>query len=272
MKIVDLDDQHLRLYFACLEDWSDEIKEAGCHKEGWYDRMKDKGVRVKLALDDQGAVGGMIQYIPIEYSSAEGANLYFINCIWVHGHKQGRGNFQGKGMGKALLQAAEADARSLGAKGISAWGLILPFWMRARWFRKHGYRVADRIGIAALVWKPFTADAAPPRWVRQKAVPSLEPGKVTVTAFCNGWCPAQNIVFERAQRAARDPEVADKVVFRMVNTAEREEFHRWGISDALFINHKLVRTGPPPSYEKIRRLIGKQANKLRPQLREQGNP
>jgi len=85
-------------------------------------------------------------------------------CIWVHGHKQGRGNFQGHGMGSALLDAAEADARALGAKGLAAWGLWLPFWMKASWFKRHGYRKADRQGIAVLLWKPFTGDAQPPRW------------------------------------------------------------------------------------------------------------
>lgn len=263
MRIIDLNEQHLPLYFACLEDWSDEIKEAGPHKEVWYHRMKDKGLRVKLALDDQGTVGGMIQYVPIEHSFVEGADLYFINCIWVHGHKQGRGNFQRKGMGKALLTAAEAEARSLGAKGIAAWGIIFPGWMRAAWFKKNGYRVADREGIAALLWKPFTTDAIPPKWIRQKAAPPLEPNKVTVTAFCNGWCPAQNLVFERAKRAASDPQFAKKVVFREVNTFDRDQLLRWGISDALFINRKQVRTGPPPSYDKIRKLITRQTNKLR---------
>ena len=91
----------------------------------------------------------MIQYLPIEQSSVEGSGLYFIPCIWVHGHKQGRGNFQGRGMGRALLEAAEEDARALGAQGMAAWGLWLPFWMRAS-CSKHGYRSADRDGIASL--------------------------------------------------------------------------------------------------------------------------
>ncbi len=78
--------------------------------------MKDKGLRVKLAVDDNGQAGGMIQYLPIEHSTADGQGLYFINCIWVHGYKQGRGNFQKAGMGEALLKAAEEDVRSLGAK------------------------------------------------------------------------------------------------------------------------------------------------------------
>ena len=72
MKIIDLTDEYQQLYFVCLEDWSEEIKEAGNHKEVWYRKMKDKGLRVKLGLDDGGEVGGMIQYIPIEHSFAEG--------------------------------------------------------------------------------------------------------------------------------------------------------------------------------------------------------
>lgn len=216
MKIIDLQERHLSLYVDCLEDWSDEMKEAGRHKEDWYCKMKDNGLRVKLALDDHGIVGGMIQYVPIEYSFAEGAGLYFIH-----------------------------------------------FWMRASWFKKQGYRIADRVGMRALLWKPFSADAIAPKWVVQKAHPPLEPNMVTVTAFCNGWCPAQNLVFERAKRAASDPLFANKVDFREVDTSDHDEFLRWGIADALFINRKEVWTGPPPSYEKIRRLISKQVKKTR---------
>jgi hypothetical protein len=76
----------------CLEDWSDEIKEAGNHKKNWYAKMQGKGLGVKLAVDDAGTVGGMIHYVPIENSIVEGRELYFINCVWVHGYKKGRGD------------------------------------------------------------------------------------------------------------------------------------------------------------------------------------
>ena len=77
---------------------------------------------MKLARDDNGTVAGMIHYIPVELSFVEGKDLYFINCIWVHGHKQGRGNFQKKGLGKELLKAAEEDAESLGRQGTCGLG------------------------------------------------------------------------------------------------------------------------------------------------------
>ena len=260
MEIVDLTEKHLPLYLVCLEDWNDEMKEAGNHKALWYDKMKDNGLRVKLALDDRGEVGGMIQYVPIEHSQAQGQGLYFVHCIWVHGYKQGRGNFRKLGMGKALLRAAEDDARALGASGTAAWGLILPVWMKASWFRKHGYKNAERIGLQQLVWKPFSPTAVRPRWIHEAKRPKAFPGVVTVTAFLTGWCPAQNIAFERARRAAA--EFGNAVVFDHVDTTNNQTFQEWGMRDALFIDGKQVRTGPPPSYEKIRKIIANRVKKL----------
>lgn len=260
MQIIDLTDNHKPIYFLCLEDWSSEMKEAGDHKSLWYDKMKDKGLRVKLAVDDDGTVGGMIQYIPVEYSFINGENLYFIYCIWVHGHKEGRGNLQRKGLGKALLHAAEEDAKSLGAKGMAAWGISMPVWMKASWFKKYGYKKADKDKLAVLLWKPFEKEAKPPKWIKQKKKPEPVHGRVAVTLFKNGWCPAQNLTYERAKRACS--EFGDKVIFRETDTLDRNNLNEWGIADALFIDEKPLGNGPPPSYEKIRKKIEKRVKKL----------
>ena len=260
MQITSLSPEYEFIYCVCLEDWSDEIKEGGDHKAKWLEKMRDKGLRVKLALDDKGVVGGMIQYVPIEESLVDGQGLYFILCIWVHGHKQGRGEFQKKGMWTALLEAAEKDARELGAKGMAAWGMALPVFMRASWFKKHGYRKADSESMQVLLWKPFVEDAVPPRWIRNKKAPDQEPGKVIVTALLNGWCPGMNMAFERAKRAAA--EFGEKVSFRTIDTFDRETFKEWGEADALFVDGKGLRMGPPPSYKKIRKSIAKRVKKL----------
>jgi GNAT superfamily N-acetyltransferase len=244
----------------CLEDWSDEMREAGDHKELWYNKMKDKGLGVKIAVTEDDKVVGMVQYVPLEYSTAEGDNLYFINCIWVHGYTEGVGDFQKKGIGKRLIKAAEEDVKNKGAKGLVAWGLSIPVFMRASWFKKQGYVKVDKQSISVLLWKPFSKDAIPPKMIRQKKKPKKIPGKVLVTSFKNGWCPAQNIVFERAKRAAS--EFGDIVVFTEVDTFNRETFLEWGIADALYIDEKQIRTGPPPSYEDIRKKIAKRVKKL----------
>lgn len=263
MEIIDLNEKYHSIYFACLEDWSDDIREAGNHKEIWFQKFKDKGLRVKLAVEDD-KVFGMIQYLPIEYSMVGGKELYFINCIWVHGHKQGVGNRQKKGIGTKLLQAAEEDVKSLNVKGIAAWGLALPFWMKASWFKKKGYKKIDKFGIAVLLWKPFTEEAVPPHWIKAKKKPQLAEGKVKVTSFINGWCPAQNMICERAKRASL--EFGEKVEFQEISTSEKETLIDWGISDALFVDEKEIRTGPPPSYKKIKRIISKRVNRLKEQV------
>ncbi len=260
MRITDLTAEHQPLYFVCLEDWSAEMKEAGDHKARWYQAMKDQGLRLKLALDDSGRVGGMIEYMPIEHAFAEGSGLYFVNCIWVHGHKKGRGNFQKRGMGKALLQAAEEDVKARGAKGLAAWGISLPFWMRAAWFKKQGYQKADSDKGMILLWKPFTADALPPRWIRKKYVPELVAGKVKITAFLHGQCPAMNRVYERAHRAA--VEFGDRVEFQTIGTEHKETMLSYGEKDAVYIDGKKLRMGPPPGYEKIKRKIAKRVKKI----------
>jgi GNAT superfamily N-acetyltransferase len=256
MKIVDLSEEKKELFCLCLEDWSEDAKEAGPKRRQWLDRSQKLGLRAKLALDDDGIEGGMIQYGPIESSHVDGSGLYFVYCIHVHGHKQGRGDFQKHGMGTALLAAAEEDARALGAKGMAAWGLWLPFWMKASWFKKHGYVKADRQGLTMLLWKSFTDDARPPRWIARTGK-KLEPipGKVNITAFTSGWCLAQNLVYERARRAAA--EFGDKVVFREIDASSRSTVVEWGLSDSVLIDGKELQKGPPPSFEKVRSTVAK---------------
>ena len=83
------------------EEWSDEMKEAGDHKKQWFQRMKDQGLRVKVAMDDEGVVGGMIHYVPIEKVAVEGDDLYYMYCIWVHGYTGDEGISE-EGDGKSI--------------------------------------------------------------------------------------------------------------------------------------------------------------------------
>ena len=262
MQIIDLDDSNKDLYFVCLEDWSEEVKEAGNHKELWYQKMKDRNLRVKFVLDENNTIGGMIQYAPIEYSFVDGKDLYFIFCVWVHGHKQGRGDFRKRGMGKMLLSAAEEDVRNLGTKGIAGWGLSIPVWMKASWYKKQGYQIADKMGIQSLVWKPFQRDAIAPRFIRPNVKPDLglKQDKVVINAFKNGWCPVQNLLYERVKRASA--EYPDQVIFNDIDTFDKESIQRFGLSDAVFIDKKLIRNGPPVSFQKVQKILKRHVRRL----------
>ena len=232
------------------------MKDSGGHKETWYRKNVRNGLRVKLARDEGGRIVGMIQYIPAEHAPIVGKGIHYVYCVWVHGHKEGVGNHQKKGIGKLLLHAAEEDARRLGSKGLAAWGLRLPFFMRSAWFKRQGYTTVDTDGMMELVLKPFAPDVEPPRFLEARKKPERGADKVRVTCLKNGWCPAQNIVYERARRAAEAHPAA--VEFVGVDTDDRERLLEYGMSDALFIDDRQVRTGPPPSYDKIDALIRKQ--------------
>lgn len=132
--------------------------------------------------------------------------------------------------------------------------------MRAGWFKKHGYRKADRIGTRVLMWKPFTADAVPPRWIERGPKPPRVEGKVAVTAFVNGWCPGCNIVYERAKRAA--VALGDDVLFESVDTSEQSAMIGCGQSDCVYLDGTRIQTGPPPSYERIYKMMAKRVRKL----------
>lgn len=260
VEIIDLAPEYEATFCNCLEDWSEEMKEAGDAKRKWLERKKQKGLRVKLARDAQGRIVGMIQYAPIEHAPVLGSELYYIYCIWVHGYKQGVGDHRKQGIGRLLLAAAEKDSRNLGAKGIAAWGILLPFFIRSKYFKRNGFVHADREGMIELVWKPFTKDAVPPKLLRRKRIPELEPDVTTITCFRNGWCPAQNLACERVMRVAE--EFPGKTKVTLIETDDPETLDKWGISDAVYIDEKEIQTGPPPTTVKLRKMVAHRVAKL----------
>jgi GNAT superfamily N-acetyltransferase len=259
MEIINIADEYVDTYCKCLEDWSEEMKESGTLKKEWYQKKRQQGLRVKLARNETDEIVGMIQYAPIEGAPASGNDLYYIYCIWIHGYKKGVGDNRGRGIGKQLLKAAEDDARDLGANGIAAWGITLPFFMRSKWFKKNGYIRADKDGMTELVWKAFNEEAKPPKLMKIQKRPEVSSDKVTVTCFRNGWCPAQNIACERMKRAVT--EYGDRIEYVEIDTDERNNLEEWGISDAIFINDKQINTGPPPSYKKLQKLLKKKVER-----------
>lgn len=257
MKIINLSPEYKQRYLMCLNEETEEMRVAAAAKGRWYDDMSQKGLGVKLALDDEGEVGGIVQYFPIEYSWVIGRDLFFITCIWVKPSKSGGGTFQKQGMGKALLKAAEEDVKSRGGKGLVAWGTALPVWMKASWYKKQGYVVAGRKGLLGdvLVWKAFTQEAEPPRWDKTAITPEQVRDEVKISCSGNGWCTAMNLSCHRAKKVAS--EYGDKVIFEETSNFSEEKEFKKGVENSLFINGKRISTGPPPSKEKLRKIISR---------------
>ncbi|MDJ0769235.1 MAG: GNAT family N-acetyltransferase [Ilumatobacter sp.] len=268
VEIIDLPDRHQHAYFVCLEEWSPEMEEGLELKRRWFELHRERGLRVKVAVTGDDRPVGMIQYLPIEHSPAEGEDLSMILCIWVHGHRKGAGNVQGGGIGARLLEAAEADARDHGALGMVAWGLHAPVWMKAAWFKQHGYVTADRRGARELVWKRFSDEATAPRWLVPQDPPERDPDTVDVTAFLSGWCPAANMVHDRARRAAA--ELGDEIRFRSFDTTDRATAVRFGRTDEVLVDGRPLQRAAPPSYAKVRRRLDRRRRRLQRRGRRAG--
>lgn len=261
--IENLNDENLLPFCSCLEEWSDEIKEAGDHKQHWVEKMRDRGLGVKMARNEAGEYVGMIQYVPSEYTAVEGEGNYHIHCCWVHAYKgKGVGDWRKRGIGKSLLRAAEEDVRNKGGKSISAWGLGIPVWMRASWYKKQGYKAVDKEGIARLMWKPITEDAIQPHWrIPVSELKDKSNGSLRVVSYINGICPAANIGHERIKKVLDG--FNGPVNYSVYENNEPADIKKRGISDALYINGRSVSLGPPPKEEKLRKIIEKEIRKLK---------
>lgn len=261
MQIRDLTEADLPAYFCCLEEWEERLEPGKAYKQKWYAQAQNKGLRVKLAIDDDGTPCGMIQYQPVEHTHITGKDIYFIYCIWVHGHTQGIGNRQHKGIGKALLAAAEEDARNLGAKGIAAWGLRIPVWMKAAWFRKQGYQAVHSSGIMQLVFKAWAPDVPKPAFPKPKKKPAAGKEKVILTDFIDGWCTYSNVT--HANAAILAAEFPGKVELVTLDATDKEVLAEWGIGEGLYIDGKAVRTAPPLPYAALKSKVEKRIKRLR---------
>jgi GNAT superfamily N-acetyltransferase len=222
-------------------------------KSMWTALMEHKGARIKLAVNDTEQAVGMIQYLPVHYTRVLGHNMYYIQCIWVHGYEQGIGNKQGRGVGTLLLRAAEKDARELSANGMAAWELSVPQYLESSWYQKNGYIEADRLLYDTLLWKPFTDNAQAPCWLRPHKIPQPVPGQVTVTALVTHWCPELSDA-HLAQQVA--DEMGERVVYKRIDTTDPDVLHEWGIESAMYIDAERIYAGltdyPPPSYGVIK--------------------
>jgi GNAT superfamily N-acetyltransferase len=255
MEIVELTPEHEEVFLCCLKPYSATFAEGVPAKREWLERNRDRGLGVKLAIDDDGEVAGMIQYSDRRLAPFVVADegTWVVHCVWVHLYGSGIGDRSGRGMGKALLRAAEEDARARGARGMAAWGALEEEWLNVPWFERQGYRVVDRQGPLGLAFKAFDLDLGEPRFLEEVRRPPVIPGKARVSSFCIGWCTAGNLNHEWARRAAE--ELGDAVVFEHFDTSDPEVAREWGISTGIFVNGEDYQMDGSETYEKMREFI-----------------
>lgn len=76
-------------------------------RKAWLQRMVDRGLRVAIALGEEGEKQGLMEYVPIEWAAepVNGEGCLFINCLWV------LPRYWKTGVARALMEHVIARAR-----------------------------------------------------------------------------------------------------------------------------------------------------------------
>ena len=251
VEIRDLTPENLHVEAVCCEEGNEDLERVADQKVAWLNEMMTKGLGAKIAYEDE-RPAGFIEYSPIEVApmAIAGREITLITCIWVFNPDadKGKGGFQGKGYGKALLQAAEDDARRR-SKGMAVSAYDHDFWFTpASFFTHFGYKEVDRRGTRVLLFKAFEPVESP-SFMEPRYEPQLEPDKVVVDAFWNSRCPMGLVVLRRLREVCA--EFGDRVVLREVCTNEREVVERYGMSSGIHFNGQ-SKFWAPPSEDEIR--------------------
>ena len=259
-EIRDLTPENLGVEAVCCEVENKDLQQVADEKVAWLKHMMLKGLSAKLTYEDEKPVG-FIEYLPIEHApiAVVGEDLTFIDCIWVFSPNPDKrpGGFQGKGYGRTLIEAAEADAKKT-SKGMAVTAYDHDFWfMPMSFFTRFGYKEVNRRGTLVLLMKAFEP-VERPSFLKSKYKPQLLPGKVVVDAFWNAKCPMGLVVMHRLREACA--EFGDQVVLKEICTNERKVIDQYGLSSGIYFNGE-SRFWAPPSKNEIRAELKKALDK-----------
>ncbi len=127
-------------------------------KIDWLKKRFSEGLTLKVIKPDQaGKVAGYIEYVPGEFAwrAVDASGYMFIHCLWVYPN-----NNKKKGLGSALLEEVEADARMAKMKGVAAISSDGSFMANRDLFVKNGYAVKEEKEKCQLMVKNFSKDQA----------------------------------------------------------------------------------------------------------------
>jgi GNAT superfamily N-acetyltransferase len=232
----------------CEEEFSpgdhERFEEGHRRRARYLLRMLPKGGRVQIAYEQARPVG-FVEYYPIEITNLEvdGRDVMAIWCMRVRKGQRGRG------IGSGLLQACLDDARRSGRKGVvtTCWD---PLWMPRAIFERHGFsEVGPAGGNGAVLFKAFAAVEAP-RWMARKPVFRPVEGRLCLDIYHNDRCP---IHFRNTALVTRIAGAyAPAVLVRERCTDERAQMCGHGTAYGIYLNGRLIASGPLADEAKIR--------------------
>lgn len=139
------------------------------HGEEMYDQLEawleGEQLRGQIAREENGDVTGFVLYYPIEQAplDVDGEGIYVVQCLYV------KPDYQHKGIGRALIESALADARECGATGIAAEGIQQDEESELKpgaFFGHIGMSAVDTRDSGTLYFVSFDESAQPPRYLQ----------------------------------------------------------------------------------------------------------
>jgi GNAT superfamily N-acetyltransferase len=207
-------------------------------KRYWNYNRFFKGLHLLIAYEGTTPVGH-IEYLPIEHAPrpVRGVGLTFIDCMYVQPQARGRGT------GSALIEAVEEKVRASSSGLATITNAAWPS-MPYNLFATHGFITVAEDQTARLMVKAWTKIVSPeflPR--RYQPIEPEQSGQTTVDIFWCGQCPHWVQARDRLTQLSR--EFGDQITLRGINTDDRSTVERWGISDDVYINGRLLFASPP---------------------------
>ena len=235
---------------------SEEIDQCGHRRLVWLRAMREKGLRV-FSAGVEGKPVGFVYVLPIDVSpwGPVGRDLLVVPCLWVLPDAQRRG------AGRALMEAAEEEARRQGVKGIATTGHYHDFWfMPATFFEKMGYEPACRREKEAILWKCFDESAEPPSFLVRDYQFAPVPGKVVIDLFDTTFCLTSDVEAQRVREVAAD--FGDAVVLNEYPADDAEILRRHQLPRAIFINGEEIGWGYEAPKEGIAEAISEGLSRI----------
>jgi GNAT superfamily N-acetyltransferase len=252
IRIEDISDDTMWFVSTCTHvDESADWDRGGAVRAFWIENMLPSGLQIKVALDGDRPIG-FVHLLPIELSAFRlmGHDLLTIPCLAL------QDAYHGQGVGRMLMEAAEAAARATTARGLAIVGheWADDFWfMRDDFFRHFGYEEAGRVGNMVILWKRFDDDADPPRFFEPKWDYTPVPGKVAFDAFWHRQCLTTATEINNVREVCA--EFGDRVLLREYDATDPAVRQRYQIGRQLMVNGREIGWGYEAPRDGLRQAI-----------------
>ncbi|MFX0003600.1 MAG: GNAT family N-acetyltransferase [Candidatus Hodarchaeota archaeon] len=233
-------------------------RENSCPRRiSWLRSMEKYGLKVKVALLDC-IHAGFLYLMPIEINpwSIEGRDLMVFPCL------VSRSKFARKGVGKKLIKAAEEETKAQNRRGIATVGYFWDFWfMPADYFVNLGFKVGEKRGEEAILWKQFGQNAEEPHFRKEYYVFKPIKGKVVIDLFWNRFCLTSDVEGERVREVVL--EYRNDVILNEFDVTDQKILKKYGIERRIYVNGEMLELGPEIEKSRLREAINYAFNKLK---------